>query len=107
MRGRKKMKTRTKDKGRKWMWWFLGGVVAFQLYFVQELLAAFVLFAMGFAAVALTVGSVYALHRAWAVAVVRVADSRHPTMVAARRGMDSIEDMARRSFRRPRSAAAR
>src|SRR6266852_3276599 len=32
---------KTKDKSRKWMWWFLGIVVALQLYFVRELLAAF------------------------------------------------------------------
>ena len=41
-----------KDKSRKWMWWFLGIVVAFQLYFVRELLAAFALFAVVFAAIA-------------------------------------------------------
>ena len=37
------------DKSRKWMWWFLAIVGAMQLYFVQELLAAFALFAAVFA----------------------------------------------------------
>ena len=41
---------KNKDKGRKWMWWFLGVLAALQLYFVRELLAAFALFAVGFAA---------------------------------------------------------
>ena len=28
---------KTKDSNRKWMWWFLGVVIALQLYFVREL----------------------------------------------------------------------
>jgi len=98
---------KNKDKSRKWMWWFLGVVAALQVDFVRELLAAFALFAMGFAAVALAMGSLHMLHRTWATAVERAADSRHPAMVAARQGIDAIEDMARRPFRRPGSAAAR
>jgi predicted membrane protein len=96
-----------KDKSRKWMWWFLGIIAALQAYFVRELLAAFVLFALGFAAIASVIGSLYMLHKAWALAVERMAESQHPVMVAARHGMDSIEDLARRPFRRPGSAAAR
>ncbi len=70
---------KTKDKSRKWMWWFLGIVVALQLYFVRELLAA----------------------------VQRVADSEHPVVNLARRGVNAVEDMARRPLRRPGSATAR
>jgi hypothetical protein len=100
-------KMKTKDKGRKWMWWFLATAAALQVYFVQELVAAFALFAIGFMAIALVIGSLYMLHRGWAVAVDRVAESRHPVMVATRQRIDAIEDMARRPFRRPGSAAAR
>lgn len=89
------------------MWWFLAAVALLQMYFVWELLAAFALFALGFAAIALAFGSLYMLHRGWVVAVDRIAESRHPIMVAVRRGMDSAEDMARRPFRRPGSAPAR
>ena len=98
---------KTKDKSRKWMWWFLGSLAAVQLYAVRELLAAFALFAVGFVAIATVVGSLYMLHRAWAVSVERLADSQHPVMVAVRQGIDSVEDLARRPFRRPGSAAAR
>jgi hypothetical protein len=105
MAGTGKMKN--EDKSRKWMWWILGIIAALQVYFVQELLAAFVLFALGFAAIASVIASLYMLHRTWAFTVERLADSRHPVMVAARHGMDSVEDMARRPFRRPGSAAAR
>ena len=83
------------------MWWLLGSITALQAYFVRELLAAFALFALGFVAVAVLIGSLYVLQRVWAASVERVADSRHPVMVAVRHGIDSVEDLARRPFRRP------
>ena len=98
---------KTKDKSRKWMWMFLAVLVSLQIYFVWELLAVFALFAIGFAAIAFVVGSVYMLHRGWALAVDRVADSQHPIMVATRQRIDAMEDVARRPFRRPGSATAR
>jgi hypothetical protein len=100
-------KLMTNDKSRKWMWMFLAAVVLLQTYFVWELLAVFALFAVGFAAIAFVIGSLYMLHRGWALAVDRIADSKHPIMVATRQGLDAIEDVARRPFRRPGSAAAR
>jgi hypothetical protein len=100
-------KMKTTDKSRKWMWMFLAALVSLQMYFVWELLAVFALFAVGFAAIASVVGSLYMLHRIWAVTVERIADSQHPVMVATRQGINTIEDAARRQFRRPGSAAAR
>ena len=97
------VKIRKADKSRKWMWWLLGSIAALQLYFVRELLAAFALFALGFLAIAGAVISLYALQRAWALTVDRVADSRHPVMVAVRHGIYSVEELARRPFRRPSS----
>jgi hypothetical protein len=101
------MKTKTKDNGRKWMWWFLAVVVALQLYFVQELLAVFALFAVGFAAIAFVVFSVYLLQKGWEFAVERVAESGHPVVNMARRSVSAMEDMARRPLRRPGSEPAR
>ncbi len=95
------------DKSRKWMWMFLAVLVSLQVYFVWELLAVLALFAVGFAAMASVAGSLYMLHRGWALAVDRIADSKHPVMVAARLGLDMIEDSVRRQFRRPGSAPAR
>ena len=100
-------KMKNQDKSRKWMWMFLAALVSLQMYFVWELLAVFALFAVGFAAIASVVGSLYMLHRVWAVTVERIADSQHPVMVATRQGINTIEDAARRQFRRPGSAAAR
>ena len=56
------------DKSRKWMWWFLAIVAATQLYFVQELLAAFALFAVVFAVIAGLVTGGYLLHKGWTMA---------------------------------------
>jgi len=91
------------DKDRKWMWWLLGSIAALQLYFVRELLAALALFALGFLAIAGAIVALYTLQRAWAVTVDRVADSRHPVMIAVRHGIYSVEELARRPFRRPGS----
>lgn len=96
-----------KDKSRKWMWWFLGIVAALQLYFVRELLAAFALFALGFAVIALAIGSLYMAQKTWELAVGRMADSQHPVFNLARRGFSAVEDLARRPLRRPGSATAR
>ncbi len=96
-----------KDKGRKWMWWFLGIVTALQLYVVRELLAAFALFAMAFAAIALVIASLYMLQKVWEVGVARLAASRHPVVNLARHGVSAVEDLARRPLRRPGSELAR
>jgi hypothetical protein len=98
---------KTTDNGRKWMWRFLGVLVALQLYFVRELLVAFALFALAFAAIAFVIVSLYMLQKGWEVAVARVADSGHPVVNFARRGVSAIEDMARRPLRRPGSATPR
>ena len=87
---------KTKDKSRKWMWWFLGAIGAMQLYFVRELLAAFALFAMAFGAIALVIGALYLMHSGWAVAVERLAESQHPVVAYTKRGVNSVEDFARR-----------
>ena len=68
---------KTEDKGRKWMWLFLGLALALKFYFVQELVAAFVLFALGFAAIAFVVLSLYMLQKGWEVAVARFTESPH------------------------------
>lgn len=68
------------DHRRRWLWWFLAIIGAGQLYFVRELLAALVIFALGFAAIAFVVVSLYMLHHSWALAVTRLAELRQPVM---------------------------
>src|SRR5260370_35552018 len=88
---------KSKDSSRKWMWWFLGVVLAMQLYFVRELLAAFALFVLGFGAIAFVLGALYMLHQGWAVAVESLATSQNPAVLSVKRGVDSMEAFARRS----------
>ena len=87
---------KTTDKSRKWMWWFLGVIGAMQLYFVRELLAAFALFALGFAAIAALIGAIYMIHSGWAVAVERLAASNHPVVAFTKQRVNHVEDLARR-----------
>jgi len=77
------VQTKLKDNGRIWLWGFLAVIVMSQLYFVQELLAAFALFALGFATIAFVVASLYMLQHCWEMAVMRLADIRRPVMNAA------------------------
>ena len=93
--------TKTDDKSRKWMWWFLAVGVALQLYFVRELLAAFALFAAGFAVIALLITGLYMAQKAWEVGVARIGESRSPAASMARRVASAMEELGRRPFRRP------
>jgi hypothetical protein len=66
---------KTKDRGWKWMWWILGAAAALQFYFVQQLIAAFAFFAIGFAAMALVIVSLYMLQVGWEMLVARIVGS--------------------------------
>jgi len=57
---------------RRWAGWLLGAAVTLQFYFVQELLAALALFAIGFAAVASVIVGLYSLQKGWEKAVLRI-----------------------------------
>lgn len=65
------------DTRRCWLWWFLVVIAASQLYFVRELAAAFVLFAIAFMAIAFVAASLYLLAKASAMAILRLAELRH------------------------------
>jgi hypothetical protein len=93
----------TRDKGRKGMWWFLGALAAMQLYFVRELLAAYLLFTFGFAALTLLVAGAYMLQKAWEAGLTQAVRYGAPAWSLARRGWGFAEDMTKRPFRRPGS----
>ena len=77
------MQTKPKDNDRKWLWGFLAVIVMSQLYFIQELLAVFTLFALGFVAIASVVAGLCMLQHCWELALVRLADIRRPVMNVA------------------------
>jgi len=98
---------KSEDKGRKWMWWFLGSLLAAQFYFVIELLTLLALFAAGFAALAAVSAAVYAavygLNAGWTMAARQAA----PAWAAAQRGWAFAEELGLRPFRRAGAEAAR
>ncbi len=88
------------------MWLLLVVLGAMQIYAVRELVAAFALFALGFGAIAVMILSVYFLQKTWEAAVARLAISRNPLVLTARRSVAALEDLARRPVRRPNSETA-
>lgn len=94
-----------RDKGRKWIWVFLGVIAAMQLYFVRELLAAFAIFLLGFSTIALVIASLYMAQKTWEAGVAQLAASRNPVLLALRRSVAAVEDLGRRPMRRPGSQA--
>jgi hypothetical protein len=97
---------KTKDTHRKWLWSFLGVLAALQLYFVRELLAALALFALGFAGIAVLLGSLYMVQKSWELGVVRLAASRNSLVLTLRRGVGVAGEWGRRPIRRPDSEPA-
>jgi hypothetical protein len=89
----------SEKKARKWMWLGLAAFVALQIYFVQEMLAALVLFTGVFMVVALVALVLYLVDRAgqWGLGW---AGSQ------ARRGLTMAEDLSKKQLRRPRSETA-
>ena len=88
------------------VWCVLGIILVLQLYFVRELLAAELLFGIGFA-ILFSIGAVvYLVGRAgergfgW-------AESRARTLAGpTRRGLSVLEEISRKPFRHPRSESA-
>ena len=66
---------RTEGKSWKRVWWFLLAGVGLQFYFFQELVAAFAFFAIGFAALASVIVTLYMLQKGWEAAVGRFMNS--------------------------------
>jgi hypothetical protein len=66
---------KNEDKDRKWMWWFVGALVALQFYFVRELVVAFAMFTAVFAVITAIVAFGYAARMGWEFAVARMARS--------------------------------
>jgi hypothetical protein len=77
------VQTKLKDKRRMWLWGLLAVIVMSQLYVVQELLAAFTLFALGFATIAFVAAGLYMLQHCLELAVMCLADIRQSVMNVA------------------------
>ncbi len=95
-----------KAKVRKGMLSIVAAFFVLQLYFVRELLAAELLFGMGFAVLFVLALLVYAVgaigERGLDVAEIGV----RAISTSARRGYAGLEEISRKSFRHPRSESA-
>ena len=86
-------------KARKWLWIALGALVALQLYFVQEMVAALMLFTGIFIVCALAALALYLIDRAsrWGLGM-----AGHQ----AKRALAAAEEISKKQLRRPRSEPA-
>ena len=86
-------------RARKWMWIALGVFVALQIYFVQEMLAALMLFTGIFVVCAVIALSLYLIDKAsrWGLGV-----AGHQ----AKRALVAAEEISKKQLRRPRSEPA-
>jgi hypothetical protein len=100
-------KTVNKDRAYKWLGWVVAAVLAAQIYFVREMVAAEVLFAVVFIALAAAFAVFYGLS-AFGIRAVSVAESLVTASAPViRRGFRQVGEFSRRPFRRLRSASAR
>ncbi len=88
------------------MWIFLAALVALQIYFVRELLAALFLFTLGFSALAGVALLFFLFERAGHRSMAWVEPRTRGVGVLARRGLGLLEDLSKKPFRRPRSEPA-
>lgn len=86
-------------RARKWMWIALGVFIALQIYFVQEMLAALMLFTGIFVVCAVIALGVYLIDKAsrWGLGL-----AGHQ----AKRALVAAEEISKKQLRRPRSEPA-
>src|ERR1700692_4412043 len=89
----------SEKKARKWMWVGLGAFVALQIYFVQEMLAALMLFTGLFVVCALAALVLYLVHRPRRWGITLAGPQRKRASTAA-------EEISKKQLRRPRSEPA-
>jgi hypothetical protein len=78
-----------------------------RMYFVQEMLAALVLFTIAFAVFAIIALVLYVVDRAGQWGLGGAGQHSGPAIELARRGLALAEDLSKKSFRRPRSEPVR
>jgi hypothetical protein len=95
-----------KQKLKRAAWCAVGITLILQMYFVRELLAAELLFGIGFAvlffigAIAYAIGRIGERGWTWAESGTRALPS------ITRRGLSALEEISRKPFRHPRSESA-
>jgi hypothetical protein len=94
----------SEKKARKWMWLGLALPVALQLYYVQEMIAAFVIFCVLFSLAAGAVLLLFLVDRA-SERTLAWAGLRSPRVArVARRGWMLVEELSKKPFHRQKAA---
>jgi len=96
----------SESKARKWMWIGLGAFVAVQIYFVQAMLAALILFTGVFVVLAVGGLVLYLVARAGQWGLGWAGQHARPAAQLARRAWAAAEDFSKKPFRRPHSETA-
>ena len=96
----------SEKKARKWMWAALAAFLALQIYFVQEMLAALILFTGVFVIVALVAFVMYLVDQASQWSIEWAGQHVRPAIHLLRRGWTFAEELSKKPFRRPRSETA-
>ena len=94
-------------KARKWLWISLAAVAALQIYFVQELMAAMVLFSVVFAIVAVAAFLLYLFDRASQRTLAWAEPQTKRAARVARRALARAEEVSKKQLHRLRSETAR
>jgi hypothetical protein len=96
----------SEEKARKWMWVGLAVFVALQIYFVQEMLAALMLFTAVFAIFGIGALILYLIDTAGQWGLGWAGHRARPALDLARRGWTAAGALSKKPFHRPRSETA-
>jgi uncharacterized membrane protein YcfT len=94
-------------KARKWLWMGLAAFAALQVYLVQELVAAMVLFSVMFAIVAVAALLIYLFDRAGQRTLEWAEPQTARAAQAARKALQRAEELSKKQLHRQRSQTAR
>ncbi len=97
----------SEKKARKWMWIGLAVIVALQIYYIQEMLAALLLFTCAFLIAAILALVFYLVDSAGEWSLVWAGKHSRPAIQIARRGLVAVEEISKKQLHRPRSDPVR
>jgi uncharacterized membrane protein YeiB len=90
----------------KWVWWGLTALIAFQIYLFRELVAAELLFAVGFAVLLILVAAIYAIVVAADRGVGWIEANSQGVTQRAKQQWGRLETLSRKLSRRQHSESA-
>src|ERR1700676_1876688 len=94
-------------KARKWMVFGIVALIGLQIYFVQEMLAALMLFTAVFAVFGIIALMLYLIDSAGQWGLSWAGEHARPALRLARRGWAAAEVLSKKPFHRPRSETVR